>query len=536
MSSRVGQIIDDKYHLSHPVGEDAAGEVYDAVHHALEKRVRVRLVPPLAGDPGEGEALAAAVKRASRLSHPNVAPVSDFGQCDDGAFYVVFEHLIGEERLSRLVAREGPLPEARALDLFAQVCGALAAAHAAQPPVLHHHLTPDAVTVVRGSAGEETVLVYDLALGRRGETWDAVAERRGSPAQLHYLAPEQASGRAADVDRRTDVYAAGALLYFMLTGRHPFPEGEPYAVLYNVVHGDLTPVEDTVPVTDETATLLARAMARRPRDRFAHAGELLRAVASLAPLPPGSPASPPRIEPPGSGLPPTETPVRRHWGWWVTLALLVAGAGVAGGVLVSQRDREASLRGGAPGGSATDELAGATGAQGASTHPRTDRTDAATDPTLLPPVQESSFGDPAPAPPFPARPDAARTPPTPDAAPRRDRSRVVVGDRVTRPGTKTVTTRLPPRRYGSLQLGVKGEDGRPTWAEVIVDGQARGQLPARLDRIPAGTRRVEVRRRGFSTIVERIRVPAGRVTTKIWTLRRAPAVGAGTLGVPRGTP
>jgi serine/threonine-protein kinase len=165
-----------------------------------------------------------------------------------------------------------------------QLCAAIDAVH--RRDVIHRDVKPQNVFVVEGSAATESIKLLDFGICKApsfdvaGAAQTRTGTWLGSP---HYMAPEQVEGRAG-VDQRTDVYAAGAVLHFMLTGRPPFEAATLLRLLVEIC--DAPRPDLTAPPTRLPAALqrvLDRALAKRPQDRFQTARELQRALAALTP-------------------------------------------------------------------------------------------------------------------------------------------------------------------------------------------------------------------------------------------------------------
>jgi non-specific serine/threonine protein kinase len=273
----VGETLDGKYRIDALLGRGGMGEVYRATHLQLERQVAVKLVrADLVDSSAALERFVREARMVARLRHPNIVTVYDYGVAEGAGAYLVMELLEG--RTLRAALRERKRFDARgALDLIAQVCDAIAAAH--RTGVVHRDLKPDNILLERGAHGP-AVKVLDFGLAKLAEE---VGPRRAAITNMGtvlgtptYMAPEQCRGQEADA--RTDVYALGCILYEMLTGRPPFTAPTVTALLYKHVHepprrpGEL--VEGLDPAL-EAAILgaLAKAPERRPAtaDDFARA-------------------------------------------------------------------------------------------------------------------------------------------------------------------------------------------------------------------------------------------------------------------------
>ncbi|MCB9595873.1 MAG: protein kinase [Sandaracinaceae bacterium] len=272
----VGRVLDGRYRIERLLGGGGMGRVYDAVQVDLGRRVAVKmLIPELAKNPSilerfRREALAAAV-----LGHPHIVEVTDLVLPSDGPPFLVMEHLVGEA-LVDVLTRDGMLTVPRALRITIQLLDALQAAHDAG--IVHRDLKPANVFLVALAGGDEMVKLLDFGVAKLRETpgarkLTAVGEMVGTP---RFAAPEQLKG--GTVDARTDIYGAGVLLYGMLTGKPPFA-GPDMDLIRAVL--EETPMDPRVvnPAVDPVlASIVARAMAKNPDDRFESARAMMDAL------------------------------------------------------------------------------------------------------------------------------------------------------------------------------------------------------------------------------------------------------------------
>ncbi len=224
------------YEIVSHAGSGGMGEVYKARDTRLDRTVAIKILPSdISADAERRARFEREAKAIAALSHPRICALYDVG-VQDGATYLVMEHLAGETLAERL--RKGPLPLASALDIAAQVADALAAAHRAG--IVHRDLKPANVMLTKSGA---KLLDFGLArtipLGVTGDqTHMATEEPLTSTGTilgtLHYMAPEQVEGATADA--RTDVFAFGAVLYEMLTGKRAFDGGSSASVIGQILH------------------------------------------------------------------------------------------------------------------------------------------------------------------------------------------------------------------------------------------------------------------------------------------------------------
>lgn len=270
MSNLIGQLIGNRYRVESQVASGGMATVYLATDQRLDRQVAIKVIHQhLANDSNFQEKFVLEAKTAARLSHPNLVNVFDQGS-DSGTTFLVMEYVSGIT-LRDALNEYGPLPPLRALEMLAQILSGLAAAHRAG--ILHRDLKPDNVLL----ADDGRVKLGDFGLARAISAHTSTGDLVGTIA---YLSPELVTRGLADA--RSDVYAAGILLYELLTGKQPF-EGE-QAVQIAYQHANSTVPAPSLIATETPAAvdrLVAWATAKLPDDRPADAGEMLSKVVSL---------------------------------------------------------------------------------------------------------------------------------------------------------------------------------------------------------------------------------------------------------------
>ena len=277
----VGRLLDGRYRLDAAIARGGMATVYRATDLRLDRTVAVKVMrPALAEDPDFVDRFAREARAAARLSSPEVVAVHDQGtDAATGTAYLVMEHVAGTT-LRDVVRDAAPLTPARALDLLEPVLRALAAAHGAG--LVHRDVKPE--NVLLGDDGR--VKVADFGLARAIESSNLTATTGLLIGTVAYLAPEQVEhGRA---DTRTDVYAAGILLFELLTGVPPYFSDSPLSVAYRHVHEDVPPpsqLVEGIPVALDDLVLSAtrRDPAARPVDAGAFLAELRAVRSGLGP-------------------------------------------------------------------------------------------------------------------------------------------------------------------------------------------------------------------------------------------------------------
>jgi eukaryotic-like serine/threonine-protein kinase len=287
----LGQVVDDRYRIEQLLGAGAIGCVYRAVEQATGQSIALKIWTTAADNEQIRGRFVREAKALSTLHHPNIVAVYGYGML--GALpYVAMEFIDGNTLEHMLSA--GPLDATVACDVMTQVLQALAYAHGLG--VVHRDLKPDNVALVKSASGL-TVKLLDFGLAKflspaddpmAGSKLTLQGMVMGTPL---YMAPEQAAGRT--VDARVDVYAAGCVLFEMLSGRPPYT-GESNADVFRAHMlapiPELAPLRPEMMISPELQRLLARALAKVPQERFADAGAMLEEHLRL-PRPPLRPKS-----------------------------------------------------------------------------------------------------------------------------------------------------------------------------------------------------------------------------------------------------
>lgn len=268
-----------QYVIERKLGEGGMGEVYLARHSLLRRPTALKLLPPERAGHATIARFEREVRATSRLSHPNTVAIYDYGRTEDGVFYYAMEHLAGCD-LQRLVEQQGALCPSRVVHVLAQIAGALSEAHAAG--LVHRDLKPANVFLCERGGQPDTVKVLDFGLVK--ETAGAAPASAqtdvnvllGTPA---YLAPE-AIHSPAEVDARSDLYAVGALGYFLLTGRDVFEGNTAVALCIAHLHEVPIPASQRSgrDVPPDLERLLLSCLEKEPERRPQSAAALRRAL------------------------------------------------------------------------------------------------------------------------------------------------------------------------------------------------------------------------------------------------------------------
>ena len=252
---------------------------------APETAVRLKMIKPgSSADPMASARFEREVQSAARLAHPNTIEIYDYGRTDDGTFYYVMEYLEGLS-LADLVREAGPLPPGRAIYLFRQVCAGLAEAH--KFGLVHRDLKPANVFVAVRGGEADVAKVLDFGLVKLTRDPGAAAltadlTLAGTP---QFMAPEQATCDRS-LDARADIYSLGAMLYYTLTGRPPFPGGSAFAVMMAHARDPVEPPSRIRPeLPADLVAVVLRCLAKKPDERFPSVKSLSEALASCVAAP-----------------------------------------------------------------------------------------------------------------------------------------------------------------------------------------------------------------------------------------------------------
>jgi len=277
MFDKQGMMLGQRYELHSFIGKGGMSQVWRARHIHLEKNVAVKL---LSKNLLDKEAFVARFKQeaqiASRLNHPNICGVTDFGFSEDNVPYLVMEFLEGES-LSDILRRIERLPVGAALSIIKQTLAGLKAAH--RIGVVHRDIKPGNLFIIKDKAGGRVLKVLDFGISKMvagGGKKDLGLTSTGTLlGTAFYLSPEQIM-ESKGVDHKTDIYAVGAVLYKMITGRVPYL-GENYAeVAVKVVNDPLIdPRKLVAGLESSVSRIIRKAMEKDTRSRYQTVDQML---------------------------------------------------------------------------------------------------------------------------------------------------------------------------------------------------------------------------------------------------------------------
>jgi eukaryotic-like serine/threonine-protein kinase len=276
--SYLGKSIAGQFTVVSRIGSGGMGAVYKAEQPDMHRYVAVKILHSKYATRADIVSRFRREARAmSHLTHPNTARVFVCGELEDGACYFVMEYLEGRN-LAQLVRTEGPMQPERAVNIIAQVCGALEEAHRAG--IVHRDLKPENIFLTNHGGLVDFPKVLDFGLAK-------VTEREMRPGSLiltqegmvfgtpEFMSPEQARGET--LDPRSDIYSLAVILYELLTGQLPFAAKQAFEFVR--LHATAPPIPPSkrvpgISVPQLLEDAIMRALSKDPRDRFGSAAEL----------------------------------------------------------------------------------------------------------------------------------------------------------------------------------------------------------------------------------------------------------------------
>jgi serine/threonine-protein kinase len=302
----VGETLDGRYFVQRKIGEGGMGVVFAARHAVIERPLAIKVLKrEVMRDTATIKRFVQEAKAASRIGHPNIVDVTDFGTTPDGMTYSVMEYVDGLT-LSRAIKEGAPFAPQRAIQIAQQIGRALGAAH--DKGIVHRDLKPENVFLIDRDERRDFVKIVDFGIAKvqplagkpEGPRLTRVGSVFGTP---EYMAPEQAAGRS-DTDGRVDVYALGTILYEMITGRTPHKSDSTVRTIAMQMLDPIMPPSQVRPdlaIPKPLELAIMKALAKKREERYQTMGELVVALdevtqqiknagasSSLPPLPPGA--------------------------------------------------------------------------------------------------------------------------------------------------------------------------------------------------------------------------------------------------------
>ena len=317
----VGSILAERYHVLKKLGEGGMGQVYLAEHVKMGRRSAVKVMhPAMIHDADAIGRFNREAANASRINHPNVAGIYDFGETADGLVYLAMEFIEGET-LTELLKATGALPPARAAEITRQTAEALNVAH--DMGIVHRDLKPDNIMITKDHDGDDCVKVVDFGIAKAAGSEAQNVTRTGMVVGTpEYMSPEQLSGDK--LDGRSDIYSLGLVAFNMLTGKLPFPsETSQSSMIMRLTEKPrpLSEMKPDVPWPAELQEVMDKALARDVTHRYQKAREFGRAIVAavrhiptrasaragtlvMAPVAPANAAPAATVTQPAAGRPP----------------------------------------------------------------------------------------------------------------------------------------------------------------------------------------------------------------------------------------
>lgn len=279
----VGRSLAGRYRVERKLGEGGMGAVYAGEHLLIQRPVAIKILhPQLATNVDLVRRFLNEARAVTAIRHEHIVDVTDMGQLDDGALFMVLELLDGRD-FAALIEEESPLPIARVLHIVDQMCAALELAHGRG--IVHRDLKPENVFLVRRGEDPDFVKILDFGIAKilDGDGSGVRTQTGVAMGTLHYMPPEQVQG-GKDLDHRADVYAIGVILFRALGGRFPF-EGDTLASLLSKILLDpIPPLRSVRPAAPlELEAIVTRCLSKRAADRFASCAELRAALRAVPP-------------------------------------------------------------------------------------------------------------------------------------------------------------------------------------------------------------------------------------------------------------
>ena len=261
-----------QYTLETKIGEGGMGTVYRASHAMLRRPAAIKLLAKDRASEKDQARFEREVQLTSTLNHPNTIAIFDYGRTADGVFYYVMEYLDGLD-LDRLIKQHGALEPARAIHILVQVCGALAEAHALH--LIHRDIKPANIVLSDRVDEPDVVKVVDFGLVKTLAADAAESRSDAITGTPMYLSPEAITTPDA-VDERTDIYALGAVAYFLLAGHDVFSGETVVEVLSRHMLQEPQPpsIHLAKPLPSDLEQLVLQCLAKDPAERPPSASSL----------------------------------------------------------------------------------------------------------------------------------------------------------------------------------------------------------------------------------------------------------------------
>lgn len=269
----MGTVVADRYHILKKLGEGGMGQVYLAEHVKMGRKSALKVMNP--GMNQDADAIARfnrEASNASRLNHPNICAIYDFGETPDGLIYLAMEFIEGQS-LTSLVEKTGALPPARAASIIHQSADALQVAHDAG--IVHRDLKPDNIMIAKNRDGTDLAKVVDFGIAKAHSSDAQKVTKTGMVVGTpEYMSPEQLSGDK--LDGRSDIYSLALVAFNCLTGTLPFPsESAQEAMIARLIEQpkSLAEMKPDIAWPAEVQQVMDKALARDANERYQSAAQ-----------------------------------------------------------------------------------------------------------------------------------------------------------------------------------------------------------------------------------------------------------------------
>ena len=275
----LGSIVAERYHILKKLGEGGMGTVYLAEHVKMGRKAALKVMNPgMNSDPDAIARFNREAANASRLNHPNVCGIYDFGETPDGLIYLAMEFIEGES-LTSLIEKSGFLPAARAASIIHQAADALAVAH--DYGIVHRDLKPDNIMIAKSRDGSDQVKVVDFGIAKASSSDAQKVTKTGLVVGTpEYMSPEQLAGDK--LDGRSDIYSLGLVAFNCLTGLLPFPSNSAQEAMIMRLTDQPRTLAETKPDLDwppELQAVMDKVLARDANDRYQKSADFGRDIA-----------------------------------------------------------------------------------------------------------------------------------------------------------------------------------------------------------------------------------------------------------------
>ena len=285
----VGETLDGRYFVQRKIGEGGMGVVFAVRHAVIERLLAVKVLKrEVMRDEATLRRFVQEARAASRIGHPNIVDVTDFGKTAEGLTYQVMEFVDGQV-LSHAIRYNAPFPLVRVLRIAAQIARALGVAH--DKGIVHRDLKPENVFLVDRDGRPDFVKIVDFGIakvaplpGEANPNLPRLTKAGSVFGTPEYMAPEQAAGRS-DTDGRVDIYALGVIMYEMLTGKVPHKGDSMVRTLAMQMLDPIVPPSQQRPdlgIAPDVEAVVMKALAKKRDERYQTMGELLAALDHLA--------------------------------------------------------------------------------------------------------------------------------------------------------------------------------------------------------------------------------------------------------------